>query len=287
VAGAAAARRRVDRFTAFARAGVEKAPALRAFGARYTPRVSGKAWALANDAAAKAAVVLRPLTRLEDADAILDVMIDTWGEHQLIPREMLRALPESGNAPIGAFGGGAMAGYVLGWAGVDRDGLHVHSHMLAVRPGLRHGGVGYALKLAQRAQALEQGITVVRWTFDPMVARNAYFNIVKLGAVCDRFERDFYGEMTDLLNAGERTDRFIVRWDLEREPGPRSLWPTSFVEVPADHETLRRSAPREAAEWRDRVADAIEIELAAGRVAAVFDRGASSYGFVDVSRVGS
>jgi predicted GNAT superfamily acetyltransferase len=248
--------------------------------------VSGKAWALANDAAAKAAVVLRPLTRLEDADAILDVMIDTWGEHQLIPREMLRALPESGNAPIGAFGGGAMAGYVLGWAGVDRDGLHVHSHMLAVRPGLRHGGVGFALKLAQRAQALEQGITVVRWTFDPMVARNAYFNIVKLGAVCDRFERDFYGEMADLLNAGERTDRFIVRWDLEREPGPRSLWPISSVEVPADHETLRRTAPREAAAWRDRVADAIETELAAGRVAAVFDRGASSYGFVDVSRVG-
>jgi predicted GNAT superfamily acetyltransferase len=174
-----------------------------------------------------------------------------------------------------------MVGYVLGWAGVDRDGLHVHSHMLAVRPVLRHGGVGYALKLGQRAQALEQGIAVVRWTFDPMVARNAYFNIAKLGAVCDRFERDFYGEMTDILNAGERTDRLIVRWDLERQPGPRAVSPIASVEVPIDHEALRRTAPEDAVAWRDRVAEAIEAQLSAGRVAAVFDRETRSYGFVD------
>jgi predicted GNAT superfamily acetyltransferase len=198
---------------------------------------------------------------------------------------MLRALPESGNVPIGAFAGGAMVGYVLGWAGVDADSLHVHSHMLAVRPGLRHGGVGYALKLAQRAQALQQGIAVVRWTFDPMVARNAYFNIAKLGAVCDRFERNFYGEMTDVLNAGERTDRFLVRWDLRRRPGPRDLSPTSSVEVPEEHEALRRSERDEAVAWRDRVAAAVEAELARGRVAAVFDRKTSSYGFVDASEV--
>jgi predicted GNAT superfamily acetyltransferase len=245
--------------------------------------VSEEAWGLAREEASASGVELRPLTRLRDADEILDVMIATWGEHQLIPREMLRALPESGNVPIGAFADGSMVGYVLGWAGVDRDGLHVHSHMLAVRPERRHGGVGYALKLAQRAQALEQGITVVRWTFDPMVARNAYFNIGKLGAVCDRFERDFYGEMTDVLNAGERTDRFIVRWDLEREPGPRRLVPASSVTVPVDHEASRRGDSADAVHARDRVAAAIEAELAVGRVAAVFDRSTSSYGFVDAT----
>lgn len=247
--------------------------------------MSGEAWTLAHDAASAAGVELRPLTHLEDADAILEVMIDTWGEHQLIPREMLRALPESGNVPIGAFAAGSMVGYVLGWAGVDRDGLHVHSHMLAVRPGLRHGGVGYALKLAQRAQALEQGITVVRWTFDPLIARNAYFNIGKLGAVCDRFERDFYGEMTDVLNAGERTDRLIARWDLARRPSPRAVSTTTWVEIPVDHESLRRAAPAEAAAWRDRVAQAIEGQLSAGRIAAAFDRERSSYGFVGASEV--
>lgn len=248
-----------------------------------------RAWDLAHDAAARAGVELRGLTRLEDAEAILEVMIDTWGEHQLVPREMLRALPESGNVPIGAFAEGRMVGYVLGWAGVEeRDGLHVHSHMLAVRPGLRHGGVGYALKLAQRAQALGQGIRVVRWTFDPLVARNAHLNLNKLGAVCDRFERNYYGVMTDVLNRGERTDRFIVRWDLVREPGPRTIAPAAIVAtiaVPADHETLRRDSPGEAAAWRDRVADAIEAQLAAGRVAAAFDRDASSFGFVDAAEI--
>jgi predicted GNAT superfamily acetyltransferase len=239
-----------------------------------------RAWHLAREAAAKAGVDLRLLTRLEDADAILEVMIDTWGEHQLVPREMLRALPESGNVPIGALVGGRIVGYTLGWVGVDdRDGLHVHSHMLAVRPGLRHGGVGYALKLAQRAQALAKGITVMRWTFDPMVARNAHFNLNKLGAVCDRFERNYYGSMTDLLNRGERTDRFIVRWDLVRDPGPHELAPLATVEIPADHETLRRESPTEAVRWRDRVANAIEAQLAAGRVAATFDRESSSFGF--------
>jgi predicted GNAT superfamily acetyltransferase len=244
------------------------------------------AWQLANEAAERACVELRPLTRLEDADAVLDVMIDTWGEHQLLPREVLRALPESGNVPIGAFVDGRMAAYVLGWAGVDPvDGIHVHSHMLAVRPGLRHGGVGYALKLAQRAQALDQGIRVVRWTFDPMVARNAYFNIAKLGAVCDRFERNFYGAMEDVLNRGERSDRFVARWDLERDPGPRDVSAVSTVEVPADLEELRRSSPEESSAWRDRVADAVEEQLGAGRVAVVFDRSLSAYGFVDASEV--
>jgi predicted GNAT superfamily acetyltransferase len=245
-----------------------------------------RAWEIADAAADRCGVELRPLTRLEDADAILDVMIDTWGEHQLVPREMLRALPESGNVPIGAFAGGRMVGYVLGWAGVDeRDGLHVHSHMLAVRPGLRHGGVGYALKLAQRAQALAQGIRIVRWTFDPMIARNAYFNLQKLGGVCDRFERNFYGAMDDLLNRGERSDRFVVRWDLEREPGPRDVVAAATVKVPADHEALRRSSREEAALWRDRAAAAIEEQLGAGRVAAAFDREAPCYGFVDAAEV--
>jgi predicted GNAT superfamily acetyltransferase len=242
------------------------------------------AWEMAGEAAAAAGVELRGLTRLEDAEAILDVMIDTWGEHQLIPREVLRALPESGNVPIGAFSGERMVAYVLGWAGVDPiDGLHVHSHMLAVRPGLRHGGVGYALKLAQRAQALEQGIEIVRWTFDPMVARNAYFNIVKLGAVCDRFERNFYGAMEDVLNRGERSDRFVVRWDLTRRPGPRAVAPAVWLEVPRHLEDLRDSSPEEAATWRDRVADAAEEQLGAQRVAAAFDRERSAYGFVDAA----
>jgi predicted GNAT superfamily acetyltransferase len=242
--------------------------------------VTNDAWELARDAASRAGVELGPLTALEDAERILDVMIATWGEHQLIPREILRAMPESGNVPYGAFEGDRLVGYVLGWAGVDpRDGLHIHSHMLAVRPDLRHAGVGYALKLAQRAAALDQGISLVRWTFDPMIARNAYFNLCKLGAVCDRFERNFYGEMADALNRGERSDRFVVRWDLERTPGPRTAPDGAPVEIPRDHPALRLADPDRARRSRDLVADALEDRLARGLIAVAFDRDRSAYLF--------
>jgi predicted GNAT superfamily acetyltransferase len=160
--------------------------------------------------------------------------------------------------------------------------------------------VGYALKLAQRAQGLEQGISVARWTFDPLVARNAYFNLHKLGALADRFERNFYGEMTDALNRGERSDRFVVRWDLEREPEPRvfdvaapevideewnfvGLPPEAergvLVRVPADLLELRERDPELAGRSRDAVAHAAEECLAAGLVAVSFlrTRGLSGY----------
>lgn len=263
--------------------------------------MGAEAWELAERAARAAGVRLRPLDRLEDAEDILRVMIATWGEHQLIPREMLRALGDSANPPIGALDevAGEMVGYVLGWIAVDReDGLIVHSHMLAALPDRRHRGVGYALKLAQRAQALEAGIRVVRWTFDPLIARNAWFNLGKLRAVADRFHRNYYGEMTDVVNRGERTDRLVVRWDLvhEREevppegaavlldregeePAPepvlRGMPPDRrpvVLLLPRDHEAMRRQQPELARAWRDAVAEAIEACLATGRIARGFTR---------------
>jgi len=252
------------------------------------------AWTLARRAAAAAHVELRPLTRLEDADDVLRVMIATWGEHQLIPREMLRALGDSANPPYGAFDGDDLIGYVLGWLAMDeQDGLIVHSHMLAALPERRHRGVGYALKLVQRAQALDHGIETVRWTFDPMIARNAWLNLSKLGAVADRFHRNFYGEMNDVVNRGERSDRLVVRWDLVH-PRPTADAPSSapvflgvsdgrpshaalpddagpvLVHVPRDHPAMRTHDPDLARAWRDAVADSIEACIASGRIARAF-----------------
>ncbi len=256
-----------------------------------------EAWDLAREAARAADVELRPLTRLGDADEILRVMIATWGEHQLIPREMLRALGDSADPPYGAFAAYELVGYVLGWIAADEeDGLVVHSHMLATLPARRHRGIGYALKLAQRAQALDVGLRVVRWTFDPLIARNAWFNLGKLGVVADRFHRDFYGAMTDLMNRGERSDRFVARWDLDREPGagpvldgprilkadgpedrprPRPGPPPSgegpvLVQIPRDHQSLRRADPGLARAWREASAEAIDAALGTGRTARGF-----------------
>ena len=258
-----------------------------------------EAWKAAEQAARAAEVELRPCTTLEDADEILRIMIATWGEHQLVPREMIRALSDSGNRPYGAFRRGEMVGYVLGWMGSDRDGPHVHSHMLAVAPDLRSRGVGYALKLAQRAQALEQGYSVVRWTFDPLQSRNAHFNINKLGVVCDRFHRNFYGAMTDVVNRGERSDRLVVRWDLDRAAGPRPIPKGDEVAVleangpddlprpvraepiapdggslrvciPRDYAGLKERDPGLAAEWRDAVGDVLEECFGHGAIVVAF-----------------
>lgn len=261
------------------------------------------AWGQAHDAAGAAGVELRPLTSIEDSDRVVGVMIATWGEHQLLPREMIRALGDSGNTPWGAFDGDELIGYVLGWSGVDRDeGLHAHSHMLATLPDRRHRGIGYALKLAQRAHCLDQGISRVRWTFDPLLSRNAHFNLTKLGATADRFLPNFYGEMTDALNRGERSDRLMVRWDLEREPAgpardsgfevlgrvgvdPSAPSPTrvrppqgfpALIRIPREYHDLRQRDRALADAWRDATEAAFTACFGEGLIATGFT-GDSTY----------
>ena len=271
--------------------------------------MTSEAWQRAFDAADAAGVAIRPLEDLEDADRILEVMIATWGEHQLLPRELIRALQHSGNVPYGAFVAGELRGYVMGFLARDVQGPHVHSHMLAVRPGGRSKGVGYALKLAQRAQALDVGVPVVRWTYDPLLARNAHFNLDKLGACADGFVRNFYGEMDDLLNRGDRSDRLTVRWDLDapapvfrqadgtsvpvlrrsdgERPGPERLGDPlvegdvvgAIIEIPEDYPALRAADPELARAWRNATAEAFEASLAAGMVAVEFERFSCSYHF--------
>jgi len=232
------------------------------------------AWDLAERAAKDAGVHIAPLTTLREADDVIHLMHETWGDPQLVSRELIRAFQSSGNAPLGAFDGDRLVGYVLGFLGSERGSPFVHSHMLAVTPRARSGGVGYALKLGQRAAALDVGVTVARWTFDPLVARNAYFNISRLGAAADRFHRDHYGRMDDLLNRGDRSDRLAARWDLQREPGPRPDPPEGavVVEIPADYPELRERDPEGAARWRDVVAGRLEECFEAGLEATAFHR---------------
>jgi predicted GNAT superfamily acetyltransferase len=172
--------------------------------------------------------------------------------------------------------------------------------MLASVPDSRHRGVGAALKFAQRAQALDQGIALVRWTFDPLLARNAWLNVGKLGATIDGFERDFYGSMEDSLNQGERSDRAFIAWDLRPEPGPRTPPPAEDlvqdtggaptaverggpgavrVVIPREYPELRAADPDTADRWRDAIASAFETCLADGLVGLAFDRERSAYVF--------
>jgi predicted GNAT superfamily acetyltransferase len=184
--------------------------------------------------------------------------------------------------------------------------LALHSHVTGVLPGRQHAGIGFALKLAQRSWALDHGIETVTWTFDPLIARNAHFNLRKLGARAERFFRDFYGDMPDAINAGERSDRLEIVWRLldpraqaaargaatpvpdesaqpllESEEGRPVLreasGPQLLIHVPSDYTTLRKRDPRLADDWREAVAGAFERAFKGGLLAVDFRREDSSY----------
>lgn len=137
-------------------------------------------------------------------------------ETDVIPAHMLLASAHNGGILIGAFADRELIGAVFGFPALEfvADGpvLKHHSHILAVHPNWRTKGVGFALKRAQWQMVRKQGIDRVTWTYDPLLSRNAYLNIARLGAVCNTYIRNYYGEMRDGLNVGLASDRFQVDW---------------------------------------------------------------------------
>src|SRR5207247_8945224 len=118
----------------------------------------------------------------------------------------------------GAFIEGRLIGGLVGWlGGTPPHELHMHSHILGVLPGNETRGLGFELKQHQRRWCLDRGVNVMEWTTDPLVRRNAYFNLTKLGAEAPEYFVNFYGEMRDGINAGEESDRLLIRWYLDSD----------------------------------------------------------------------
>ena len=233
------------------------------------------AYALAEEAAAAAGVSVRDADP-RDLDAVVGLFERTWGQGRSPDRAMLQAMDHAGNTVLIATESGSgvtssAVGATLGFLGWE-GGLHLHSHMNAVAPWRRSGGVGHALKLYQRAVCLDHGVTEVRWTFDPLIRRNAHVNLVKLGAEVTAFHPDFYGRLDDAITGTDRSDRFEVRWRLDsprvlralaREPQP--LWSGSDTFVLADDfETRRADDPAWAGERRTASRLAFHAAFAAG-----------------------
>jgi predicted GNAT superfamily acetyltransferase len=214
------------------------------------------------EAACAAAGVSVRLADPRDIGAVIGLFERTWGEGRSPDRSMLLALDYAGNTVLIAMtadtGAEKPVGATLGFLGWS-EGIHLHSHMAAVVPWRRSGGVGYALKLFQRAVCLEQGVTEMRWTFDPLIRRNAHFNLVKLGVEVVRFLPDFYGPLDDVINAGDRSDRFEVRWQLESDRVHRAMagkplrdWAVERrLALNVDYEQLRADDPESAAAMRE------------------------------------
>jgi predicted GNAT superfamily acetyltransferase len=162
--------------------------------------------------------VISELVELEDLRALERLLAEVWGrpDEPQITSDTLRALAHSGNYVAGARVGDRLLGGLVGWyGGSPPDHLHLHSHILGVADGAEARGLGFDLKQHQRRWCLARGMNTIEWTFDPLVRRNAYFNLTKLGADADRYLVDFYGTMADSLNAGDESDRILVGWRLD------------------------------------------------------------------------
>src|SRR5229473_6393446 len=160
--------------------------------------------------------MISELKELDDLQALARLFADIWERpaDPPIDSDVLMALAQSGNYVAGAHLDGRLVGGLVGWlGGSPPDDLLLHSHILGVVAEGR--GLGFDLKQHQRLWCLERGVKVMEWTFDPLVRRNAYFNFNKLGAEAREYLVNFYGEMTDGINAGEESDRLLVSWRLD------------------------------------------------------------------------
>lgn len=179
---------------------------------------------------------LRILDTADELLAVEDLQRIVWpgSELDVVPVHLLVTAVHNGGLVIGAFQpagdegeGEVLIGFVFGFPGFDAtpDGPRVKhcSHMLAVHPDFRNKGLGFALKRAQWQMVRHQGLDRVSWTYDPLLSRNAHLNIAKLGAVCNTYRREVYGEMRDRLNAGLPSDRFEVDWWINTQRVNRRL----------------------------------------------------------------
>ena len=245
-----------------------------------------------------------------EARRTAELFAEVWGVADgpvPISGDLIRALVYTGNYAAGAWAGTGLVGASVAFLALDNGRLSLHSHITGVARAARGGSVGFALKQHQRAWALSHGIREITWTFDPLVRGNARFNLVKLGAVAVSYLVDFYGQMEDGVNAGDRSDRCAVRWELDAAPrvavpdgatpgqlpssgtvllavGPddrptlidangSGVNPSQVLcQVPADIVAMRAADPGKARAWRDALADTMGAAMEAGFVTGLITR---------------
>ena len=181
-------------------------------------------------------LVIKILETPEELATAEELQRAVWpgSETDIVPAHVMITAVHNGGLAIGAFNGEDLVGFVFGFPGIEftPDGPRPKhcSHMMGIHPDHRDSGLGFALKRAQWQMVRHQGLDHITWTYDPLLSRNAYLNIAKLGAVCSTYRRSEYGDMRDGLNAGLPSDRFQVDWwvntrRVERRLGKRARRP--------------------------------------------------------------
>ena len=233
--------------------------------------------ASANDQAKLGQVEIRIARSATDAALISDLFDKVWDVKSMVSPEIMTASLHNGGygsvVYIGHKGdkrvgehpvvvGAAFA--LVGKALPGCIGPNLHSHATGVLPEFVGMGIGEKIKRHQWHWAKENGFDTITWTFDPLVRRNAHFNLVKLGASVIGYHQNFYGELDDGINAGEQSDRVLVRWNVAgvdaplgnsfMKPAPEAM----LIETPADIEQLRKTDRVQSDAWRSQQRAAFE-----------------------------
>jgi len=203
--------------------------------------------------------IIRPCRSLEELTACVNIQKGIWGyaEHELYPLRLFVNLSKIGGHVLGAFTPErCLVGFVASlpaWRGRHR---YYHSLSLGVVPGHENQGVGRALKLEQGRAALRAGIDSIEWSFDPLRAKNAYLNIVRLGAIVRQYLPDYYGHVESRFQRDLPSDRLIAEWWLKSARVRRAIGgkpprsgrkkPAAEVPIPADVDALLASDPEQA-----------------------------------------
>ena len=231
-------------------------------------------------------IEIRECITLDELSACVDLQREVFDlpEIEISPVRHFVVTRNAGGFALGAFAGAELAGFVLSVPAFLRGEKAFYSHMTAVRADFQSAGIGGRLKWAQRTRALELGVKFIKWTFEPVKARNAYFNLEKLGAIVTEYEENFYG--TDYSTAADQkiglaSDRLFAEWHLESEKVERlavgetfaeSAGPAARIVIPGNWSELVRSDAQRALTEQLRVREEFQKAFAAGLVGRGFER---------------
>ncbi|MDQ0338833.1 putative GNAT superfamily acetyltransferase [Caldalkalibacillus uzonensis] len=161
-------------------------------------------------------IIIKPLTTIEELEQVQELERDVWQMDPVPVHQTLTAV-KNGGLVLGAFDGDKLVGFNYGFAGFKDDEVYLCSHMMGIAHAYRRQGIGELLKQKQKEMALQQGYSLIKWTYDPLESLNAYLNLSKLRAIGAEYVENCYGEMNDALNKGLPSDRFQVHWHIASE----------------------------------------------------------------------
>lgn len=157
-------------------------------------------------------VVVRRLSEPREFMEAVEVQKKAWrmdDYREAAPAHLLRALADNGGLVLGAFAGDKLIGVSYGWPA----GYYFYSHATGVAEGEKYRGVGFKLKSRQRVEVLSAyGVSLAKWTFDPLQSLNSRFNLARLGVIAREYRVNYYGEIRDNINRGLGSDRVKVEW---------------------------------------------------------------------------